>query len=182
MADTPRDGEIGIRQATAADAGLVSDVLREVSDWLAGQGDVMWDVGELDPGRIAEETAAGQFFVAERSGDAAGVIRFQLDDQLFWPDLTGEQSAFVHRLAVRRRFAGTGVSVALLGWSADHARRLGRRWLRLDCDHQRTKLRAVYERFGFRLHSYRQVGPYYVARYEYPLGPAAGVASTAGRR
>jgi GNAT superfamily N-acetyltransferase len=182
VADVPRDDDIAIRQATAADAGLVADVLREVSDWLAGQGDIMWDVGELDPERIAEETAAGQFFVAERGGDAAGVIRFQLDDQLFWPDLTDAHSAFVHRLAVRRRFAGTGVSVALLAWSVDHARRLGRQWLRLDCDHQRARLRAVYERFGFRLHSYRQVGPYYVARYEYPLGLAAGAPPTAGGR
>ena len=35
----------------------------------------------------------------------------------------------------------------------------------------RTKLRALYERCGFRLHSYRQVTSYYVARYEYPLDP-----------
>ena len=169
MADVPRHDAVHIRQATAADVDLVADVLGEVSDWLARQGDVMWDVGELAPERIAEETAAGQFFVAERGGSAAGVIRFQLDDQLFWPELTDGRSAFVHRLAVRRTFAGSGVSHALPTWSVDHARRLGKQWLRLDCDHQRTKLRSVYERFGFRLHSYRQVGPYYVARYEYPL-------------
>jgi len=29
-----------------------------------------------------------------------------------------------------------------------------------------AELRAFYERFGFRLHSYRQVGSYYVSRYE----------------
>jgi hypothetical protein len=29
------------------------------------------------------------------------------------------------------------------------------------------KLRAVYERFGFVHHSDRQVGPYFVSRYEY---------------
>ena len=39
--------------------------------------------------------------------------------------------------------------------------------LRLDCDSHRLKLRALYERFGFTLHSFRQVGPYHVARYEY---------------
>ena len=30
----------------------------------------------------------------------------------------------------------------------------------------RDRLRAVYERFGFQHHSNRQVGPYFVARYE----------------
>jgi len=30
---------------------------------------------------------------------------------------------------------------------------------------------ALYEGFGFQFHSFRQVGPYYVARYTYPLSP-----------
>jgi GNAT superfamily N-acetyltransferase len=70
---------------------------------------------------------------------------------------------------VARRFKGQGVSTALLTWAVEHARALGRRYVRLDCDHSRPKLRELYERFGFQFHSYRQVGPYYVARYEYPL-------------
>ena len=75
----------------------------------------------------------------------------------------------MHRLVVTRAFKGQGVSIALLEWSIDHARTLGKRFLRLDCDAERTKLRALYERCGFLLHSYRQVTSYYVARYEYPL-------------
>jgi hypothetical protein len=42
--------------------------------------------------------------------------------------------------------------------------------LRLDCEASRPRLRAVYEGFGFRHHSDRQVGPYFVSRYEYALG------------
>jgi GNAT superfamily N-acetyltransferase len=129
----------------------------------------MWDEGELDAARIAADIDAGQFFIAEVDGDPAGVIRFQLEDLLFWPDLLQSESAFVHRLAVRRRYKGQGVSDALLEWSIDRARSLGKRHLRLDCDESRPKLRALYERIGFRFHSFRQVGPYYVARYEYPL-------------
>jgi hypothetical protein len=34
---------------------------------------------------------------------------------------------------------------------------------------QAVRLRAVYERFGFRHHSDRQVGPYFVSRYEQEL-------------
>ena len=73
---------------------------------------------------------------------------------------------FVHRLAVRRSHAGQGVSTALLQWAVDRARALGKRYLRLDCDADRPRLRTLYERFGFRLHSYRQVGAYFVSRYE----------------
>lgn len=159
-----------IRQAQPADAALVEAMLAEAARWVDALGEVMWDTGELAPDRIAAEIAAGQFYLAIADGLPAGVIRFQLEDTLFWPDLPHDHtSAFVHRLAVARRFKGQGISTALLQWAVDHARAFNRSDLRLDCDKSRPKLMALYERFGFLFHSFRQVGPYYVARYVYPL-------------
>jgi|SRR5688572_25486564 len=161
--------DIRIRQATTEDAPVIEEMLHEAAQWVDALGVIMWEEGELDSGRIAREVAAEQFFIADASGVPAGAIRFQLADFLFWPDLAQDDSAFVHRLVVRRAFKGQGVSVALLQWSAARAQSLGKRFLRLDCDAQRTKLRALYEQCGFELHSYRQVGAYYVARYVLPL-------------
>ena len=145
-------------------------ILTDAARWVRRlDGTTMWVDDELAEGRIASEVDAGLFYVAECDGDIAGVLKFQLDDQLFWPDLATNNSAFIHRLAVRRNYAGRGVSTALLGWAVDHARSLGRQYLRLDCDAERARLRVVYERFGFRFHSFRQVGSYYVARYELDL-------------
>ena len=159
-----------IKQAQPADAAVVEALLVDAARWVDALGEVMWETGELAPERIASEIAAGQFRLAMADGDPAGVIRFQLEDTLFWPDLpTDHGSAFVHRLAVARRYKGQGISTALLQWAADHARELGRTHLRLDCDKSRPKLMALYKRFGFQFHSFRQVGPYYVARYQYPL-------------
>jgi GNAT superfamily N-acetyltransferase len=158
-----------IRRAGPTDAGAIEAMLREAAQWVDALGVVMWEEGELDPSHIAAEVEAGQFVVAEIGGDMAGAIRFQLDDPLFWPDLPPGRSAFVHRLVVRRAFKGPGISQALLAWAVNEARTEGRDALRLDCDADRVKLRALYEAFGFRLHSHRQVGPYYVSRYEYLL-------------
>jgi GNAT superfamily N-acetyltransferase len=161
---------IAIRQAQPPEAALVETILVEVSTWVDALGEVMWDTGELASERIADEVAAGQFYLALADGQPAGVIRFQLEDRLFWPDLPDDDtSAFVHRLAVRRRYKGQGISRALLQWAVDHARGLGRSHLRLDCDKSRPKLMALYEGFGFQFHSFRQVGPYYVARYVFAL-------------
>ena len=160
---------VAIRQAQPAEAAAIEAMLVEAARWVDALGEVMWDTGELAPERIAAETAAGQFFVALVDGQVAGAIRFQLEDTLFWPDLPNDNSAFIHRLVVRRRYKGQGISTALLQWALDHARALGRSHLRLDCDKSRPKLRALYEGFGFQFHSFRQVGPYYVARYVYPL-------------
>ena len=160
---------VTVRQAMPIDATTIQDMLKEAAQWVDALGVVMWDEGELDPERVAREIAAGQFFIAEIDGDPAGAVRFQLEDRLFWPDLAVDDSAFIHRLVVRRRYKGHGVSTALMQWAVDRARSTGKSYLRLDTDASRPKLRELYERFGFEFHSFRQVGAYYVARYQYPL-------------
>jgi GNAT superfamily N-acetyltransferase len=160
---------VRIRRAAPPDAGAIEALLREAAQWVDALGVVMWEEGELDRSRLDAEVEAGQFVVAEIGQEMAGTIRFQLEDPLFWPDLPPGRSAFVHRLVVRRAFKGLGVSQALLAWAVERAREEGREALRLDCDADRMKLRALYENFGFRLHSHRQVGRYYVSRYDYRL-------------
>ena len=123
----------------------MQDILQEASHWANAQSDaVMWEQNELAPEHIAAEVRSGLFFVADADGEPAGVIRFQLEDKLFWPDLANpSESAFIHRLAVRRRFAGAGVSTALLHWAVDRARALGKRHLRLDCDDDRCAIEGA---------------------------------------
>lgn len=160
---------LSIRQATARDLDEVAGILHEAADWLEERGMAMWREDELLPIRIAEDVRSGLFFLAECDGEAAGTVRFQLEDKLFWPDVPQDDSAFIHRLAVRRRFAGGEVSSAVFLWAIARTHTLGRRYLRLDCEASRVRLRAVYERIGFRFHSNKRVGPYFVARYEYDV-------------
>jgi GNAT superfamily N-acetyltransferase len=157
---------IEIRQAVPGDTATVSAILMEVAQWQEQTGAPLWLDGELIPEKIGAEVASGLFFLAEYAGDPAGTVKFQLEDRLFWPDAPNPYAAYVHRLAVRRRYAGKSISATLLEWARHRTQQLGRNVLRLDCDADRPKLRAIYESFGFRLHSYRQVGSYFVSRYE----------------
>lgn len=157
---------LNARQALEVDVGTVSDILREAASWLDARGEPLWIDSELLPGRIIDEVVDGLYWLAEEGSVAVGTVRFQLEDSKFWPDLPAAEAVFVHRLAVRRAAAGGRVSTFLLRWAIERARKLGRPYLRLDCDAARPRLRAFYERFGFRHHSDCQVGPYFVARYE----------------
>lgn len=156
--------EIEVRRAESGDVEVVAAILTEAAQWLESRDMGMWRANELTPERIAQDVTDGSFYLAQAGQPVT--IKFQLSDAEFWPDLPEPDAAFVHRLAVRRTFAGEGVSTALLTWAAKRAAALGRRFLRLDCEASRPRLRAVYERFGFRHHSNRQIGPYFVARYE----------------
>jgi GNAT superfamily N-acetyltransferase len=160
---------LSIRQATLQDIDVVSDILREAAAWLEQRGMPLWRQDELQLNSISAEVRSGLFFLAESDGGPAGTIKYQLEDKLFWPDVPQDDSAFIHRLAVRRRFAGGEVSSALLLWAIARTHTLGRRYLRLDCIASRPRLQALYERIGFRFHSNLQVGAYYVSRYEFDV-------------
>jgi GNAT superfamily N-acetyltransferase len=159
--------QISIRQASTPDTQKVSAILLEAAEWLKSSGKPMWRGHELSEEKISSDVCDGLFFISEVSGEPAGTIKFQLEDPLFWPECPPGESAYVHRLAVRRRFSGGTVSNTLLDWAVERTRGLNRPYLRLDCESSRLRLRAVYEKFGFKHHSNRQVGPYFVSRYQF---------------
>jgi hypothetical protein len=96
----------------------------------------------------------GLFHIARQDGQLVGVMKFELEDAYFWPEVLPGTSAFVHKLAVRR--------------ARTRAQQLGRAHLRLDCVADRQGLRNLYEGFGFALHSVIQIGAFSYARYELP--------------
>jgi hypothetical protein len=75
-----------IRQAVPADASLIEDLLLDAARWVDALGVVMWDEGELRRGEIEADVTAGMYRIAEVDGVAAGAIRFQFEDRLFWPE------------------------------------------------------------------------------------------------
>ena len=159
-----------IEQALPNEAATVAAVLNEAAQWLATDGRPLWSAIDVGLERVQRDTDAGRYFIARQSGEVAGVMRLDTEDPFFWPEIETGSSAFVHKLAVRRRWAKQGVSTALLAFARERALGLGRKHLRLDCVADRTALRSLYERFGFSLHSEIRKGASSFARYELPLG------------
>jgi GNAT superfamily N-acetyltransferase len=159
--------DIIIRQAGIVDLHAISEILIEAASWLDKRGIPLWNVPDLSEKSIRDDVMSGFYILAEARGKPVGTLKYTMTDPLCWPDVHDGESAFVHRVAVRRDYAGGMVSTALLKWAVDRTRTLGRHYLRLDCEISRNKLRKIYERFGFQYHSDKHVGSYHVARYEY---------------
>lgn len=155
-----------IDQALPAEAATVAAVLNEAAQWLATAGRSLWSAADVDIERIQRDTDGGRYFIARENSDVAGVVRIDMEDPFFWPEIEPGSSAFVHKLAVRRSWGGKGVSTALLAFARERTRTLGRPYLRLDCVADRQALRTLYEGFGFVLHSVIQKGNGSFARYE----------------
>ncbi|WP_309739360.1 GNAT family N-acetyltransferase [Chamaesiphon sp. OTE_20_metabat_361] len=160
---------IFVRQANLDDLSTVSDILAEAAAWLDRENMTLWQQEHISLSVIQQDIEQGLFYIACCGDIAAGVVIFQTEDLVFWPDIIQTDSTFLHRLAVRRSFAGGSVSTQIFQWAIDRTRELGRHFVRLDCVADRPRLRSVYENFGFKHHSDRQVGAYFVARYEYEI-------------
>jgi GNAT superfamily N-acetyltransferase len=159
---------MNILEARPSDAPMIASVLQEAAEWLAGDGRPLWSATEIGHERVLRDVSKGLFHVARQDKQLVGVMKFELEDAYFWPEVLPGTSAFVHKLAVRRAWAKKGVSTELLSYARTQAQELGRAHLRLDCVAERQGLRNLYEGFGFALHSVVQIGAFSYARYELP--------------
>ena len=157
---------VEIRVARSEDAQDVAAVLTEAAEWLHDRGTPLWARDQFPVEGVAPDCGAGLFFIAWSGPTAAGTMRLSDMDPDFWPEAAAGEAVYLHRLAVRKSAAGGPVSSALLEYAAQHTRQRRAPYLRLDAESSRNRLRGVYERFGFQLHSYHTVRGVHVARYQ----------------
>jgi GNAT superfamily N-acetyltransferase len=155
-----------IRPAQAHEAALVADILSAAAAHIRSKGEIIWDPAEVSQATVEPHVRGGMYHIAFDDDGPVGVFRFQLEDRFFWPEIPEGSSAFVHKLAVHPGKQGAEVAQALLAHACELARQRGRPFLRLDCMSGKPSLRAVYERFGFRLHSQKELDGFLFDRFE----------------
>lgn len=144
--------DLHIRSARPDEQPVVEDLLREASAWLASRGIDQWQFPPHSD-RIARALRHGEVFLATVDGQPMATL--QVDDHAdpeFWTaeDEPGD-ALYVHRMAVSREYAGSGVGGALLNWASERAAAAGKLWLRLDAWKDNPGLHRYYESHGFTL-------------------------------
>ena len=158
-----------IRQAQQNEAGLVADVLGSAAASLEKKGNALWVARDVNEAAVDGHVQDGRYYIAFDAEEPVGVFRFELEDRMFWPEVTDSSSAFIHKIAVYPHKQGRDIAHALLSYACELARQHDRRFLRLDCINGRPKLRAVYERFGFSYHSMKNLGDRLFDRFEFEI-------------
>jgi ribosomal protein S18 acetylase RimI-like enzyme len=75
-------------------------------------------------------------------------LALQRSDEETWGTVAGD-AGYVHGLAIRRGFAGTGLGRELLRWAENMVAASGKKYLRLDCVAENTAFNEYYVRAGF---------------------------------
>lgn len=166
---------VRVRPAGSGDLSTVLAIITEASEWRLAHGFVNpWPLPTPEaPYRDALDR--GELFVADDPADrVVGTMILQWDDPTIWGPRPPD-AGYVHKLAVRREYAGHNAGGTMLEWAADRTRERSRRWLRLDTHSTHVRLHRYYEEQGFdRVGEIRKEG-FALTLFERDLDPAASV-------
>ncbi len=140
-------GSLTIVRMQPPNRPVVLDILGEAASWISAKGIDQWR-----PDQFQTVIDRGDTYLALLDGEAVGTLALQWDDAIderLWRDVSNmEEAGYVHRLAVRRAFAGKGIGQYLLNWAESMVAAAGKSYLRLDCMAENPALCAYYERVG----------------------------------
>lgn len=142
------------------------DVLREVAQWCEDNDMNMWKVGDLTKERLLNGVNEKNFCVGKLGKDNACSMILQWHDPLFWPEAEDNEAGYIHKLCVRRKYSGMGLSGKMVEFAIAECINRGIRYLRLDTGWNREPLCRLYESLGFRRVGRRIVGEREFALYE----------------
>jgi GNAT superfamily N-acetyltransferase len=163
---------VNVRRAQLQDAAEVATLLDEATVWVGRRGFQQWPL----PFPADELTAAidrGEVYVAELDGEVVATVTLLWDDPTYWGERPPD-SAYVHKLAVRRACAGQRIGGAIVEWADATAAAADREFLRLDCLADNPRIRAYYEGLGFEHRGDLVVNGRNMSIYERPVHSRRG--------
>jgi GNAT superfamily N-acetyltransferase len=143
---------INIVQAAEEDIPTLESILLDTVSWLNEMGQPLWDADEITWASLSKSYKASDFFIAYNDGKPSGCMALVDHDPFFWPDVAKGEALFIHKLAVIKTARKTGVADALMAFFKERGILRVVKSLRLDTHALRPKLRAFYERHGFKLY------------------------------
>ena len=138
-----------IRRAAEADIPAIEEILADAVRWMDENGLHRWEMRNVTWAALSRYDQAHDFYIACEGVTPAACMAVVDDDSSFWPDIPKGESLFLHKVAVKRAFAGRGISKQLIDFAKEIACTRGIRAIRLDCHQDRNKVRALYERKAF---------------------------------
>lgn len=128
-------------------------IVREVGQWLTDSGQELWDPATLTPENLFDDYTRGNSYVLYVCQEAdwvpAAAFILQWKDPLYFGDVPDHTAGFIHKLAIRRAFAGQNLFELMLEFCRDECLKQGIHEIQLETDATRPALLQFYERNGF---------------------------------
>jgi GNAT superfamily N-acetyltransferase len=124
-------------------------ILREVGQWLTNSGQEMWELDTLTPENLIDDYTRGNCYVLYADEVPAATFILQWKDPLYYADVPDNTAGFIHKVAIRRVFAGQNLFQHMLDFCRTECLERNIHEIQLETDATRPKLMTFYERNGF---------------------------------
>lgn len=127
-------------------------VMREVALWGRQKGYRVWPEEWLTPEELlTEDVLPENFCIGTVEGETACAFLLQWKDSEYWPDAPAFEAAYLHKLCVRRAFAGMGMTRLVVDAVRAKCREREIRYIRLDTALDEQAVRKIYLKTGFKI-------------------------------
>ncbi len=141
-----------IKIAKLNDIPYIEDILKDAVNWmdtknilnLWNEHNIRWDV-------LSKNYKIEDFYIDYINNIPVGCMAVTDIDVTYWSDVKQGTSLYIHKLAVKQDARGRGISKELIDFAKEKAYSKNINEIRLDCNANRIKLRALYEEQGFQI-------------------------------
>lgn len=127
-------------------------VMREVALWGRRKGYRVWPEEWLTPEELlTEDVLPENICLGTVEGETACAFLLQWKDSEYWPDAPAFEAAYLHKLCVRRAFAGMGMTRLVVDAVRAKCREREIRYIRLDTALDEQAIRKIYLKTGFKI-------------------------------
>lgn len=127
------------------------NTLMSSAEWLNLMGKPMWKINDLTVEKILNKYSLEEMKLCYEDEKLIGVYVLQWYDPLFWSELKGLKSGYLHKLSVSEEYRGKNYGNELIKSAELLCKKNNIEWLRLNCGTLRSRLRNFYEAAGFKM-------------------------------
>ncbi len=126
-------------------------IMKEVATWGRSIGLNVWKDEHLTREGLMVNVFEDDFYVGKVLGNNACCMLLQWSDTFFWPNSKENEAGYVHKLCVRREYAGMGLPGKMIEFAIEECKRRNIIYLRLDTGWDNEKLCNLYKNLGFEI-------------------------------
>ncbi|HEY2988752.1 MAG TPA: GNAT family N-acetyltransferase [Candidatus Binatia bacterium] len=138
---------LNVVRVEPTDLDPVVEIIEDARQWLLSRGINQWPK-PMTKDWLANITRGHEVYLASADGVDVATVTIQWSDEQIWGEMP-DNAGYIHQLAVRDRFHGRQTGLQLLGWAEKRIGSLNKRFARLDCWSENTKLCVYYENAGY---------------------------------
>lgn len=131
---------------------IAISIMKEVAAWGREQGYRVWPDEWLAPEELVTPDAQPEnFCIGSVYGEIACAFILQWTDSDYWPHAPEYEAAYLHKLCIRRKFAGMGMAKLVVDAVKAECLKRGVRYIRLDTGLDERVVRKIYLNAGFKI-------------------------------